>query len=438
MPETNATGSCYCNGNGRAARLEGMWVRPGVIFHCDMDAFFAACHIAEDPSLQGRPVAVAGDPQKRRGIILTASHAARAFGVRTAMPVGQALRQCPALLLIAPDQDLYRRNSRLLRGIFTAFTPKVEPFSIDEAWLDMTGALHPWSGDAVAAAHALKARVRGETRLTVSVGISPNKFLAKQASDLDKPDGLTVLYGEDVERRLWPKPAAALFGCGPSTCRKLASLGITTIGEIAHADPATLQRLLGRFGPRLWLRAQGKDEEPVELPRPEDVQSIGSETTLPNDVRGLKEAEPVLLALADEVASRLRAAGMEARTAHLKLRSRAFRTWSHQATLAVPANTTGELFQVACQLFRQSAGEESLRLIGLTASGLQPQQGQVDLFTGGRQRDLAQVVDRIRQRFGKEAIRPAQLILGTKLTVAEGSSFEKPWRLGEDSEDPDA
>jgi DNA polymerase-4 len=399
----------------------------GVVLHCDANAFFAACHVAEDPSLEGRPLVVAGDPRTRHGVVLTASYPARARGVRTAMTLAAARRLCPDLVVIPPDRGLYLRYSARLRTLLASLSPLVEPFSVDEAWVDMTGALAPWDGDPVAAARALRGRVREELRLRVSVGVSRNKLLAKQASEMQKPDGLTVLWPEDVPARLWPRPVGELFGCGPRTAEKLRALGVATIGDLARYPPAPLARRLGSLAATLQARARGEDDEPVRPPRAGDVRSLSAETTLTADVASPSEAEPALLALADEVAERLRAHGLAGRTVTLKFRTAAFRTHTRQLTLDAPTCYTEPIYEAARRLFAARGPGEPVRLLGVGVSGLSPRQAQLDLWGEGRQARLADAMDRIRARFGHAAILPARLARGDGLARG-GSTFEKPWR----------
>lgn len=381
-----------------------------VVLHADADAFFVACHLAEDASLRGRPVAVAGDPRARRGIVLSASYEARAFGVRTTMLVGRARELCPALLVVAPDHVLYGAYGERLGEVFDSFSPVVERLSIDEAWIDMTGGLAPWGGDPAACARALKAAVRERASVTVSVGVARNKYLAKQASDLDKPDGLTLLLDrEGVERRLWPLPVGALYGCGGKTAHRLEALGIATIGDLANAPATHLARALGRGGPAMQARARGEDVVAVAAER-DSARSVGAERTLERDVARAETAEPILLALAEEVAGRLRAAGLIGRRVTLKYRTASFATHTHQRTLAQPTAHAADIYAAARALFAQRPARGPARLLGIQVSELTPAVRQARLGDGTRRHALDAAVDAIRERYGERAIGPARIL----------------------------
>jgi DNA polymerase-4 len=416
-------------------------VQRRAVLHVDADAFFVSCHVAEDPALSGLPVAVAGDPGARHGIVLSASYAARRFGVRTAMPLSQARRLCPALRLIAPDGALYRRYSARLRRVFDRFSPVVEPFSIDEAWLDMSGGLGPYGGDARTAAQALRRAVRDATRLPCSVGVSTNKMLAKQATQLAKPDGVATLWPQEVPDRLWPRPVDDLFGCGPSTAGRLRSMGVRTVGDLARAPDAVLAPL-GSQGAVLRRRARGEDRSPVTPPRPGEAKSMGAETTLAFDVSRVEEAEPYLLALAEQVSARLRAHAVSARRLELRYRTADFVDHSRRGRLPDPAADGATLYRTARRLFAERPDPGPVRLLGIAAAALSSEDdpAQLSLWPNGRerQRRLDRAVDRIRRAYGDDAIMPARLLGGPTVRRA-GSSFDRPWRDPEgEPEEPES
>ena len=385
-----------------------------VVFHADADAFFVACHQAEDASLRGRSMVVAGDPKSRHGVVLSASYEARRRGVRNAMPLARARALDPKVLVIAPDRSLYSTYGRRLAEVFADFSPRVERLSIDEAWIDMQGGLGPWRGDAAASARALKIRVRDEVRVTVSVGVAPNKYLAKQASDLDKPDGLCLLLdAADVERRLWPLRVGELYGCGAQTARRLEGLGIVTIGDLAHASPSFVAGVLGSHARRLVARARGEDDVAVAA-EPEEARSVGAERTLAEDLWRDEAAQTILLSLAEEVAARLRAMDRDARRVVLKYKTARFRTHTHQRTLSRPTAHAADLYAVACDLWRERALDEPVRLLGVQAGDLAPRVRQAVLGEVRRRDHLDAAVDAIRQRFGQAAIRPARLLDTTR------------------------
>lgn len=381
-----------------------------VILHADADAFFVACHLSEEPSLRGRPVVVAGDPKARHGVVLSASYEARRFGVRGAMPLSRALALYPRLTVVAPDHHLYAAYGRRLAAVFETFSPRVERASIDEAWLDMSGGLRPWRDDAAACARDLKARVRGDVGVVVSVGVAPNKYLAKQASDLDKPDGLTLLLDPaEVERRLWPLPVGILHGCGAKTASRLTQAGIRRIGDLASASPARLAPLLGGSAGHLRARARGEDPTPVAA-EVEALQSVGAERTLACDVTQRADAEPVLLALADEVAGRLRTLDRQGHRIVLKYRTAAFRTHTHQRRLGRPTAHAPDIYRVLAALFEERPVREPVRLLGVQVGDLVAPVGQAVLGAGRHDLDLDRALDDIRRRYGAGAIGPARLV----------------------------
>jgi DNA polymerase IV len=381
-----------------------------VILHADADAFFVACHLVETPSLRGRPVVVAGDPQARHGVVLSASYEARRFGVRGAMPLQKALTLYPRLMVVAPDHEMYAAFGRRMGDVFASFSPAVERLSIDEAWLDMTGGLHPWHGDPRACAADLKAAVKGDVGVVVSVGVAPNKYLAKQASELEKPDGLVVLLDPDeVERRLWPLPVGSLYGCGSKTAARLTQAGIRRIGDLASASIGRLAPLLGSSAEHLRRRARGEDEAPVAA-QADALQSVGAERTLARDVAERADAEPVLLALADEVASRLRALEREAHRVVLKYRTAAFRTHTHQRRLSRPTAHAPDIYRVLVALFEQRPVPDPVRLLGVQMGELVAPARQTVLGPGRGGAALDRALDDIRRRYGQGAIRPARLV----------------------------
>jgi DNA polymerase-4 len=407
------------------------------VLHVDANAFFAAVHQAEDPGLRGRPVLVAGDPGRRHGIVLTASYEARAVGARTAMPLGQALRLCPQAVVVRPDHRLYLAYSARLRDILHAVSPDVEAFSIDEAWCEVTGVLHLWGGDPLAIARHIKARARGELGLPVSVGISDSKLLSKMASELQKPDGLTWLRREDVPARLWGRPAGELFGVGPRTAAKLAELGIHTIGDLAAYPVEVLVRRFGRVGAAMHEHANGRDQDPVAPLSMADTRSIGHETTLSRDLAAPGDLEPVLLALAVQVAARLRAAGVRARTVQLKLRDAQMKVHTRSRTLPAATDLDADLYQAARALLaeRWQAGR-AVRLVGISASGLEAGiQPSLLPDPAAERRRLHAVLDQVRGRFGERAILPAKVLCDPRDGLAlfgggqgqggRGTSFDK-------------
>ena len=396
---------------GRAYPVSGR-----VILHVDMNAFFASVHEAEEPEkYRGKPLAVAGSVEERRGIIVTSSYAARAKGVRTGMRVRDALRLCPGLIVLEPDFELYRRYSRRFRAIAESYTPLVESMSIDECFMDITGSKA--FGTPLDIAKSLMHRIRTELSLPCSVGIAPNKLLAKMASDMKKPNGLTVLRLRDVERVLWPKPCGELFGIGKQTAAKLAAMGIRTIGQLAMADEERLARRFGEYGRWMKRAACGIDPSPV-VPGREPNKSIGHSVTLPRDYTDSGDIARVFLNLADQVCRRLRRQGMVARTVQIAIRDPRMKTITRARTLDVPTDDALDVHREAVRLFADNwpAGKP-VRLLGVSVTGLEPRDRaalQLDLFDHIRRQTrekLNETVDRLRDKFGENAVLTAGMLL---------------------------
>ncbi|MDK2930066.1 MAG: polymerase [Bacillota bacterium] len=386
------------------------------VIHIDMDAFFAAVEQQAHPELRGKPVIVCGDPDVR-GVVSTASYEARAFGVRSAMPVKEAKRLCPHGVFLSSRLSDYAAVSECLLGVYRRYTPVVEPFSIDEAFLDVAGCerLH---GDAVAIARNIKEEVRRGFGLTCSVGVAPNKFLAKMASDMQKPDGLTVIRAEDVPRVIWPLPVRKLYGVGEKTASALASMGITTAGALAEAPVEVLVARFGVMGHILHDVANGIDESPVDPGMWERPKSLGREITLAEDSADEEVLTRHLLSLAEQVARRLRKRGLVARTVTLKLRYSDFATLTRSRTLDEFTCYDEDIYRASVELFRTNwTRSRKVRLIGVSASGLAASHDytcQLALFeapaTHERKRSLVSALDRVRDRFGEGAITRASLI----------------------------
>lgn len=389
-----------------------------VIAHVDMDAFYASVEVRDDPSLAGKPIAVGGAAD-RRGVISSASYEARRFGVRSAMPTATARRLCPDLVLVPGHMAKYQAASRVLRRIFEEFSPRVEPLSLDEAFLDLTGA-DRLLGEPEAVGERLRTRIREELALTGSVGISVSKFVAKLASDYRKPDGLTVVPPEDVARFVQSLPLERLWGAGPATIEALHRSGIRTIRALAEADPRRLERAMGSAASRLVELARGIDHRPVVPDAP--AKSLSHETTFARDVSDAGVLEGVLLGLAEGVARRARRAGVSGRTVHLKVRRPDFTTRTRSRTLASPTREAAKIFRVARELLRTvDRGDEPVRLIGVGISGLtDAPQLELELFpreepetAAGPERlhRLEEAEDAIVTRFGRSALARARTLL---------------------------
>ena len=367
------------------------------ILHVDMDAFFAAVEQREHPEYRGKPVIVGG--LSSRGVVATASYEARRSGVHSAMPMTTARRRCPDGIFVQGNYALYRAVSAEIFAIFSRYSPLVEPLSIDEAFLDVTG-MGLLAPSPRVLAQRLKAEIREKTALVASVGIAPNKFLAKLASDIEKPDGLVEIRAEDAVRRLW--------GVGRRTEEKLLAQGIKTIGEMQQADEKKLARSLGRRAAHALKELSfGRDERRVEPDR--EAKSIGKEVTFERDLESAEEAERELLALAEKVGWRLRLAGVAARTIQLKVRRADFTTFTRSRTLFEATAHDEPIFRTARDLFRELGIKSGIRLLGVTGENFEPS-ALPSLFRDEKKERLYGAIDALKKRFGESIITKAPLI----------------------------
>ncbi|WNS46915.1 DNA polymerase IV [Paenibacillus sp. MMS20-IR301] len=386
-----------------------------VILHVDMNAFYCSVHEAENPEqYKGKATAVAGSVEARRGIIVTCSYAARRLGISTGMQVQKALRICPSLILIKPDFHLYRKYSGAFMQIAYSYTPLLEAVSIDECYLDITGSRQ--FGTPLQIAGEIQRRIMEELSLPCSIGVAPNKLLAKIASDLKKPNGISVLRLRDVPSVLWDKPCNEMFGIGGKTAEKLRKLGIYNIGQLAAADEAMLIGHFGVLGAWLKRAGNGIDHGSVN-PEREQSKSIGHTTTLPQDVVGLGEARPVLLNLCDQVARRLRKQGLVAAGVQLTIRTPDMKTITRSRQLEAPTESAEDIYKAACDQFaRHWKGDKPVRLLGVTLHGLTPKEEaaiQLDLFDYERQpkkESLNKAMDMLRNKFGENAVLTAGML----------------------------
>jgi DNA polymerase-4 len=383
---------------------------PETILHVDMDAFYASVETIKDPSLRGKPVIVGG--LGGRGVVTSASYEARAFGVGSAMPIIRARRLCPHGIYLSNDFDSYLDYSRRIRTIFESITPLVEPLSLDEAFLDVGGSVRLF-GPPIDIARRIKAQVGG-LGLPCTVGVAPNKFLAKLASTRGKPDGLLVVPADDVESFLHPLPVGALWGVGEQTAEELRRLGLKTVGDVAQLGRRTLERAVGAaLGAHLHYLANGIDDRDV-VPH-EPARSIGSENTFSHDLDDTDEILREILRLSDRTASRLRSKGMCGRTVTLKVRYSNFSTITRSRTSGAEIDTPAEIYSIAKGLYLKLDPERPrIRLLGVTMSGLAPgpasrQLGLLDERAKGWP-EISAAVDAIRDRWGDDAVAPATLL----------------------------
>lgn len=367
----------HTEGDGQS--LSG--VRQRRILHCDMDCFYAAVHMRDDPALRGRPVVVGGDPQSR-GVVAAASYEARRFGIHSAMAAAHAARLCPDAVFLRTDFERYRSESAAIFAIYREFTPQIQTLSLDEAYLDVSDHLEGY-GSASAVARAIRARVSAERNLTVSVGVGPNKLIAKIASDHDKPDGLTVVSPARVEAFLAPLGVRKLMGVGPAAERRLLALGIRTIADLRRVGLDELVRTMGRWGGMLWEYSWGRDERPVaDRGR---RKSLGAERTYPEDLAELELMHREIDRLAERVSASLERRELRPRTVTLKVRYADFETVTRSRSPGSAIHESGELAAVARQLLAKTeAGVRTVRLLGISTSRFEDDEErdpQLDLWS---------------------------------------------------------
>jgi len=390
-----------------------------VIFHVDVNSAFLSWEAihrlqqGETEDLREIASAVAGDRNKRRGVILAKSTVARQYGVKTGEPVVDALKKCPDLVLVPPHHGVYREYSREFIRILNDFSPCVEQCSVDEAYCDMTGTSGLF-GSPVEAAHKLKDRIKKELGFTVNVGISSNKLLAKMASDFKKPDLVHTLYPEEIKDKMWVLPVQELFFVGKATVKKLHTLGIYTIGDLANTDVEILKAHLKKHGEVIHSFANGID---TQILSGEEVKNKGysNSTTIPFDVEDEATAKIILLSLAENVAARLRNDDMMANVVSVAIVDSEFHNSSHQMTLLSPTHNADELYQKACILFDELWDGSPIRLLAIQTSKVVPKETerQMNLFsfeTDEKKERLDQAIDKIRNRFGDAAIQRASLV----------------------------
>ncbi|MCI9332919.1 MAG: DNA polymerase IV [Oscillibacter sp.] len=401
-----------------------------VILHCDLNSFYASVELLSHPEWKKLPVAVCGDPASRHGVILAKNDPAKGFGVRTAETVWQAKRKCPELILLPPHHRLYREYSRKVNAIYDEYTDLVEPFGIDESWLDVTHTLHLFGMDGGALADTLRRRVKQELGLTLSVGVSFNKVFAKLGSDLKKPDATTVISRENWRELVWPLPVGDLLYVGGAARTLLSQYGVRTVGELAACPRETLEGLMGKLGGQLHDYARGLDRESVRARHePEQVKSVGNGTTFPKNLTTRDQVSAGIRLLADSVASRLRRAGLYAGGVHVTVRDPDFHDRSRQRQLQTPTHLIRDLSAAALDLVGELwRPPNPIRALTVTAIHLTPEDEtyvQADLFDAGdgreRRERLEAAMDGIRRRYGGGSI-----AFGTARPEEDGGgSFQK-------------
>ncbi len=419
-----------------------------VIFHVDANSAFLSWTAAyrlkvlgEETDLREIPSVVAGDKESRHSIILAKSTPAKKFGIQTGEPLFQALEKCPELVVAEPDYGLYVEASRHFVEMLRQFSPNVEQYSIDEAWVDMTGTQRIF-GDPRLAAEQMRRRIWEELGFTVNVGISSNKLLAKMAGDFEKPNKVHTLFPEEMADKFWPLPVRDLFLVGAATEQKLKKMGIYTIGDLARAEEKILVKRLGKYGQTIWHYANGRNAELV-TPEPAENKGYGNSITTAKDVTGRQEGYQVLLSLCETVAMRMRKDGKSGSCIAVHLRTNAFHRYSHQTLLHGATNITAELFKAACRVFDEAwDGKTPLRQLGVQVTRLatEPYQ-QFDFFSGvspekyERKLRLDETVDQLRDKFGEDIIRRAKFAQDPEHHMAGG--LDKARRTGVTKPVPD-
>lgn len=384
-----------------------------LIFHIDMNSFFASCEQAVNPELKKKPLIVGGDPKTRRGIVLAASYDAKACGVYTTMLVNEAMRLCPEAQIIKSTYGLYTEMSKQVMAIFDDYTPIKQQGSIDEAFLDMTGTEHLF-GDYMTAAATIQNRIYDELDLPCSVGIAHNKLLAKMGSDFKKPMGISTIFEEEVEAKLWPLKVGELYGIGKKTVPKLQDIGIMTIGDLATYDQ---DKLIERFGYKSGIgmhnSANGISSDNVRVNH-EAAKSVGNELTYSKDVKDLDHIKEEVLLLADKVGYRLRKHLLSGRTISVKLKYTNFKVITRAKTLDAPTHHTDVIFDTAMKLLKEGWSGQPLRLIGVTVSNFEDERVQqlslFDIETVPENSEVDHMVDSIREKFGYGMIKRATLL----------------------------
>lgn len=384
-----------------------------VIFLVDMNAFFISCEKTRHPEIEGKPAAVAGDPVNRSGIILTANYEARKYGIKTTMILREAFRLCPDLIIIPPDHKFYEMKSKEVMEILSDYTPVIEQNSIDEAWLDMTGS-ESLFGQPLEAAGNIMDRIKNELDLWCSIGISESKFLAKMASEMKKPLGITELWKKDIEEKMWPLPVSLMYGVGKQTAKKLNSMGIYTIKDLALTKIDNIYKKLGKTGVELVRLARGIDDSPVNATR-EEVKSIGRSTTLAHDITDIEDAKAILMDLADDLGMSARKSGKKGNTVQITIKYSNFNTITRQMTISPTCNIK-DIYGAGVRLLEKNWTGEPVRLLGISLSGFQNEREQISLFdldvdekeikTDKKIDSLEDAILKIRKKYGTDIIKP--------------------------------
>lgn len=398
------------------------------ILHVDLNAFYASVEQALNPKLRGLPIAVAGDKDKRNGIILTASYEARAFGVKTAMTIGDVRKLCPNIIFVKPNCRNYMKYSIAVMNIIKSFTPDVEQFSIDEAWADVTGCERLF-GTPKEIGDKIRYRIRSELGITASVGVSYCKLMAKMASDMKKPDATTVILKEDIPEKIWSLPIGDLIGVGRKTEPKLNDIGIFTIGDLANSQLSLIEKLFGKGGRYLWCFANGIDDSKVSS-QGDEIKGMGNSITTPRDVLNMEEACEVMMVLCESVGKRLREQGMEGNIIEITVRTSGFNTFVRQRNIHDPTDITYEIYKHSVGLLDENWDKViPIRLLGVRVSGLKQANDykQVCFFDEDvrqKQERIDKCMDFVREKYGGDSIFRACLMVNEGRNLLKTDSDE--------------
>ncbi|MFZ3588476.1 DNA polymerase IV [Bacillus sp. DJP31] len=416
--------------------MKQMYPKNGrVILHVDMNSFYASVEVAYDPTLKGKPLAIAGNPEERRGIVVTCSYEARALGIKTTMPLWEAKRLCPYLIVKTPNFDRYRKASLAMFDYLRTYTHFVQPVSIDEGYIDISDCY--LLGSPLEIAKKIQRELVEQLKLPCSIGIAPNKFLAKMASDMKKPLGITILRKRDIEKVLWPLPVAEMHGVGAKTAEKLNPINVLTMGDLAKADMIQLKALLGINGERLKQRANGMDDRAVDPDAIFEFKSIGNSTTLPADSTDEQEILKILQRLSDSVSNRLKKKESLALTVQLTIRYHDRRTITRSKKLGNPVVESKDIFELIQGLWKKHWNEDPVRLLGITTQDIIEKTAaykQLDLFSyeeDAKKEPLYQTIERLKIKFGQDVIKrgiPSTL----KESNTSGTSFDKDFLQSKD------
>lgn len=390
-----------------------------IIYHIDVNSAFlsweAIYRLEQDPNtpdIRNLPAVIGGNEEMRHGIVLAKSSLAKSYGICTGEPLSHARRKCPNLQVYSPHFDTYVERSNQFMELLRRYAPSVEAYSIDEAFCDMTGTSTLY-GDPIVFAHKLKDMIRDELHFTVNIGISTNRLLAKMASDFEKPDRVHTLFPDEISSKLWPLPVEDLFLVGKSSAQRLRTLGISTIGDLAHTDHDTIVSIMKSHGDTIWNYANGIESSELTHSEP-STKGYGNSITLPFDVTDSETAKHVLLSLCETVGARIRAAGAYVSVVQVQITDHEFHNTCHQITLPSSTNVTEKLYACACELFDTAWNQKPIRLLGVsTSKATSESYEQYNLFDMGRNEKLAKLnsaVDKIRNRYGEDSIKRACFI----------------------------